>query len=189
MITVKRGICGELKKRRIPIYDRGLAVREWLSTMDYADAIVYVIEHGRIGEVYNVGSGNRCRNRDLLLTIFSACQPHMAKDTRFSTLAEACFNATTVRGVARPGHDLCYAVNCEKLLEHGWKPRYAQDFGRRVMQVVDWYANNPEWWKPVWTGSKYDGYWDRKYRRIMELGGFSFYSAANQVRSLDEACL
>lgn len=89
-------------KRRIPVYDKGLAVREWLHTEDHARAILHVLQHGQIGEIYNVGSGNRCRNRDLLLAIFRACAGH----TSFSSLAEATFDATTSGGVAQHAPDM-----------------------------------------------------------------------------------
>ena len=176
------------KKRYIPIYDRGLAVREWLTTKDYARAIVFVMHNGEIGEVYNVGSGNRCRNRDLLLAIFRACQRHIPPEAGFKRLSDATFNAS----VARPGHDLCYAVNCEKLLHLGWQPEDAQDFEERVKDVVGWYVENRAWWEPLWTNpNDFIPYWNKKYRAILEAGGgpFDFYTPGQEQQGLNLAML
>jgi dTDP-glucose 4,6-dehydratase len=178
-------------KRRIPIYDKGLAVREWLHTEDYARAIVHVMRHGQPGEVYNAGSGNRCRNRDLLLAIFRACRPHIPNASGFHSLGDAAFDATTLGGVARPGHDLCYAVNCNKLQELGWRPELASNFEERIDDAVEWYVRNRDWWTPVWTDSGFAEYWNRKYGRIMDAsrGAFQFYTPHDETRSLGRALL
>jgi dTDP-glucose 4,6-dehydratase len=176
------------ENRHIPIYDKGLAVREWLTTEDYASAIFYVMQNGKIGEVYNVGSGNRCRNRDLLLMIFEACRPH----TRFHDLASASFDATTTGGIARPGHDLCYSINCQKLRALGWQPQHAGHFQEKIQEVVEWYVENRDWWEPVWTGSDFTDFWNRKYRKIMESDvspSIDFYTEEQVKRSLQEVLL
>lgn len=178
-------------KRCIPVYDKGLSVREWLTTEDYASAIMYVMEHGNVGEVYNVGSGNRCRNRDLLLAIFRACQPHIPTAAGFSKLADATFDATTVGGVARPGHDLCYAVNCEKLRQFGWQPKHASNFEEEIKEVIKWYIANPDWWKPLWVSQEFTDYWERKYRKIQNAAGcsFNFYTSEQEEQELSQALL
>jgi len=174
-------------QRSIPIYDKGLAVREWLRTEDYASAIIHVMRHGNIGEVYNVGSGNRFRNRDLLLALFRACK----KITKYNSLSEACFDATTVGGVARPGHDLCYSVDCSKIYQLGWQPQEAKRFDQQLKRVVDWYVNNEDWWKPVWLSEDFTKFWDNKYRNIMSSSpsAFEFYTQDQEKRKLYEAVL
>ena len=124
--------------RRLPIYDGGTAVREWLHTEDHARGIVYVMQKGTPGEVYNVGSGNRLRNRDLLLAIHRECRavdPALAN----SELCENVFDASSDKGTARPGHDLCYAVDCGKLTTLGWQPRHVRDLDAEIAQLVGWY--------------------------------------------------
>ncbi len=163
-------------KRRIPVYDKGLAIREWIHTEDHAKAIIEVMQHGEIGEIYNVGSGNRCRNRDLLLAIFRACQEE-ANANGFDTLAAATFDATTRGGIVRPGHDLCYAINCDKLRDSAslnWQPGHIENFEQEIGAVVQWYKENPDWWRPVWTSQDFVAYWNRKSRAIQEKSGDSF---------------
>ncbi|MBI4489465.1 MAG: GDP-mannose 4,6-dehydratase [Deltaproteobacteria bacterium] len=156
-------------QRHIPVYDEGLAVREWLHTEDHARAILHVLQHGQIGEIYNVGSGNRRRNLDILRTIFEACRGR----TDFRNLKEATFDATRSGGVARPGHDLCYAVNSTKLqqLDPPWQPRRAGNLEAEIRGVVEWYIDHAEWWRPIWTSSEFTDYWDQTYRRIQDSAG------------------
>lgn len=171
-------------KRRIPVYDRGLAVREWIHSEDHARAIVEVMHHGTIGEIYNIGSGNRCRNRDLLLTIFQACEQE-AKANGFADLASIGFDATTRGGIVRPGHDLCYAANCEKLKQDetiSWVPSHTLDFKQEIARVVDWYKQHPNWWQPVWSSPDFTAYWNSKSKALQEMNPepFGFYPQAEQ---------
>ena len=178
-------------KRRIPVYDKGLAVREWLHSEDHARAVITVMQSGKIGEIYNVGSGKRCRNHDLLLAIFRACQPEAARNG-FNNLAEATFDASTAKGIARPGHDLCYAVNCDKIKSNlGWQPNHAFSLEEEVKNVVDWYKQNPHWWKPVWTSRELTEYWNKKYRAIQDESSqsFDFYGADKRGLLLDQTLL
>lgn len=171
-------------KRRIPIYDKGLAVREWIHTKDHARGVLEVLYHGQAGEVYNIGSGNRCRNRDLLRLIFDACRAE-ANANGFPDLASAAFDATTRGGIVRPGHDLCYAANCEKLqAAEGitWAPTHVAQFQAEIAAVVDWYKQHPEWWRPLWTSDDFSAYWNRKSKALADGAPprFDFYPAAEQ---------
>jgi len=171
-------------KRRIPIYDKGLAVREWIHTEDHARAVIEVLHHGDVGEVYNIGSGNRCRNRDLLRLIFDACREE-AHANGFPDLASASFDATTRSGIVRPGHDLCYAANCDKLKSHEkitWEPSHVNNFEDEITAVVNWYKQHPEWWQPLWTGDDFIAYWNRKSKALVEANPepFDFYPKEEQ---------
>ncbi len=171
-------------KRRIPIYDKGLAVREWIHTEDHARAVIEVLHHGDIGEIYNIGSGNRCRNRDLWQLLFEACREE-ANANGFPDLASASFDATTRGGIVRPGHDLCYAANCDTLKSHAnitWAPRHINDFQNEIAAVVDWYKQHPEWWQPLWTSDDFSAYWNRKSQALAEAatGPFDFYPEAER---------
>ena len=66
-------------KRKIPVYDDGLAVREWIHSEDHVSAIMGVLNGGSIGESYNIGSGIRCRNWQMLKIIFEACKRKLQK--------------------------------------------------------------------------------------------------------------
>ena len=50
-LTIIKGLAGE----PMPIYGRGLNVRDWLFVDDHARALTLVLERGRVGETYNIG--------------------------------------------------------------------------------------------------------------------------------------
>ena len=173
--------------RRIPIYDKGLAVREWIHSEDHARAVIEVLHHGDAGEIYNIGSGNCCRNRDLLRLIFDACREEAAANG-FPDLPSAGFDATTRGGIVRPGHDLCYAANCAKLQSHNdmtWKPNHIDDFHNEIAAVVNWYKEHPQWWQPLWTSADFSAYWNRKSKALVEAATepFDFYPEAEQRKN------
>ena len=48
----------------------------------------------------------------------------------------------------RPGHDLRYAVNSEKIkIELNWRPKESFDSG--ILKTIKWYLNNRVWWKSI----------------------------------------
>jgi len=170
--------------RRIPIYDRGLAVREWLHTADHAQAMLTVLAKGTPGEVYNVGSGLRCLNRDLLIAVFKA----VGDDTPFGSLAEASFDATG----ARPGHDLCYALDSSRLRRLGWEPQHT-DLEAEIGQLVQWYKDHRDWWEPTWDRAEFEAFWQSKYgAKLRSFGPAPFadlYTPEQWDRPLAEALL
>ena len=50
----------------LPVYGRGDNVRDWLFVEDHVDALLCVIERGRVGESYNVGGVDERRNIDVV---------------------------------------------------------------------------------------------------------------------------
>ena len=145
-------------KRKIPVYDDGLAVREWIHSEDHVSAIMGVLNGGSIGESYNIGSGIRCRNWQMLKIIFEACKKEAAENG-FGSLAEAAFDASRRGGMVRPGHDLCYAADSAKIHDDSkihWQLKHVKDFEKEIIKVVNWYKQNPDWWKQTWTSPEFN---------------------------------
>ncbi len=118
-----------LHDEKIPVYGRGINVREWLYVSDCASAVLRVMERGRIGEAYNIGSGNERRNIDVAKTILDILgKPH--------SLIEFVQD--------RPGHDIRYSLNFNKIKkELSWKP--AMPFEKGMRETVAWYEKNARW--------------------------------------------
>ena len=70
----------------IPVYGAGENVRDWLYVEDHADALLTVLQKGRVGRSYNIGGENEARNIDLVQTI---CAHPRRKAPRQSTLFRA----------------------------------------------------------------------------------------------------
>ncbi|MCK9572736.1 MAG: dTDP-glucose 4,6-dehydratase, partial [Candidatus Omnitrophica bacterium] len=55
-------ISAALKNKKVPVYAKGLNVREWLYVDDCAEGILKVAQKGKIGQIYNLGSGDERKN-------------------------------------------------------------------------------------------------------------------------------
>lgn len=109
----------------------------------------------------------------------------------FPTFADAAFDATTSNGVARPGHDLAYAVDASKLQNDlDWRPSDCNGFENKLNNTVDWYISNRGFWEPVWTSDDFTSYWNRKYQAIAAgQPPFAFYTPHEGSRMLGDALL
>jgi dTDP-glucose 4,6-dehydratase len=124
----------------IPVYGKGENVRDWLFVEDHADALLTVLERGRIGRSYNIGGENEARNIDLvrkICALLDARRPSGAPHAKLVTFVED-----------RPGHDLRYAIDPGRLrAELGWRPSVTLDEG--LARTVDWYLAHEDWWRPL----------------------------------------
>lgn len=116
------------------LYGTGEQVRDWIHVDDHNSAVALILEKGKIGETYLIGSNGERNNKqvvELLLKLMgkSSDEYEHVKD--------------------RPGHDMRYAIDSEKIQkELGWKPKYV-DFEDGLKQTVEWYEQNRQWWEPL----------------------------------------
>jgi len=137
-----------LKRESIPVYGRGENIRDWLYVNDHADALYQVLDRGRCGQTYNIGGNNELTNIDLvrlICGILDELHP-LGKDDSIKQYADLIHFVTD-----RPGHDLRYAINAEKIRDElGWKPGEAAETGFR--KTVQWYLDNKSWWERILSG-------------------------------------
>src|SRR6266545_5569660 len=121
-----------LDDRPLPLYRQSANRREWLHVADHCRAIDLVLSRGRIGETYNIGSGDERSIENVADGILAA----IGKPAALKTYVED-----------RPGHDRRYLLDHSKISrELGWRPQIEFDAGLR--QTITWYASNREWWEP-----------------------------------------
>ncbi len=131
---------------RLPVYGKGANVRDWIHVSDHCSALDAVLQQGREGEVYNIGGGCEMQNIDVAKLILKALG-HSEELIQFVT--------------DRPGHDLRYAINCEKLgRELGWRPQVKFDQG--LADTIAWYRDHQQWLREVQSG-QYRDYYERHY--------------------------
>ena len=137
-------ILNALERKPLPIYGKGLNVRDWLYVEDHCEAIWAVIERGRVGRTYNIGGNNEKQNIDVVNTLCTV----VAEQTGL----EASEFLSLKKFVAdRPGHDMRYAIDATRVREEcGWEPR--ETFESGIRKTVRWYLDNPEWVRSVRTG-------------------------------------
>lgn len=118
-----------LGNEKIPVYGAGENIREWLFVEDCASAVISLINNGKIGQIYNIGSGNEKRNIDVVKFILDLLgKPH--------ELIEFVQD--------RPGHDFRYSLNYDKIKsEIGWSSKIQFEIG--ISRTVEWYLGNIKW--------------------------------------------
>ena len=116
----------------VPLYGDGRNVRDWLHVLDHCRAVDLLIDAGQDGEVYNIGGGNEVMNVDLTHRILEVLEK---PKSLISPVPD------------RPGHDRRYCLDTSKLRAFGWAPQV--DFADGLPAVVEWYRENPWWWRPI----------------------------------------
>jgi dTDP-glucose 4,6-dehydratase len=130
----------------LPVYGSGENIRDWLHVLDHCRAIDLVMRKGREGEVYNVGGHNERTNLMVVKAILHALKK---PESLISFVKD------------RPGHDLRYAIDPEKIYtELSWLPKISFEEG--IKDTVQWYLANKQWWENILKGD-YQNYYQRMY--------------------------
>ena len=126
-------VTNALDDRELPLYASTRNRREWLHVDDHCRAIELVLEQGREGETYNVGS---------------------AVERSIEEIADLVLGLTgkpeSLKSIVpdRPGHDRRYLLDSAKLRQElNWQPQISFEDGLRA--TVEWYAANRAWWEPL----------------------------------------
>lgn len=136
-----------MEGKKVPVYGKGLNVREWIYTEDHCNAVDTIMHKGEIGEIYNIGTGNEMTNIDITKKILA----HMGKGEEMMDFVQD-----------RAGHDFRYAIDSSKLRNKlGWKSEV--DFDDALERTVRWFQENEAWWKPLKSG-EYEDYYTKQYK-------------------------
>ena len=120
-------------------------MRDYQYVGDHCRALDIVLRKGKLGEAYNVGTGNEMENLKMVEIL----------------LAELNRPASLIRHVAdRPGHDRRYSLNVEKVKQLGWEPEYS--LPQAVQITAKWYSENEWWWRKIKSG-EYREYYEAQY--------------------------
>jgi dTDP-glucose 4,6-dehydratase len=137
-------ILNALEGKPLPVYGRGDNVRDWLHVEDHAEALLAVVERGRIGESYNIGGSAERRNLEVVEAI---CDLVDELAPRQGSRRDLIAFVTD-----RPGHDARYAIDAGKIeRELGWRARH--DFAGGLRETVKWYLDNEPWWTAIRSGA------------------------------------
>ena len=122
-----------IDKKKVPLYGKGLNVRDWLHVDDHCRGIHAVLTQGKSGEIYNIGGGRELTNRELTSIILEKMD---LDDSSIEFVQD------------RLGHDLRYSVSIKKISsELGYTPQVPFEHG--IEQTIDWYKSNENWWRPL----------------------------------------
>lgn len=116
-------ILNAIGDKKLPVYGKGINVRDWLYVEDHCKAVDLIIRNGKVGEIYNVGGYNEMRNLDIVKLI---CKALGKSEDLIEFVAD------------RKGHDLRYAINPEKIRkELEWYPETS--FNEGIKKTIEWY--------------------------------------------------
>ena len=130
---IPRQITNILTGQPAKLYGTGAQVRDWIHVDDHNDAVLAILERGRIGETYNIG----------------ASKPGDAHVTNKQVIETICelMGGEYVHVADRPGHDQRYTMDATKLRsELGWQPQHT-DLRSGLEQTIAWYTDNRWWWE------------------------------------------
>ena len=134
-------VTNALEDKQLPIYGDGRNVRDWLFVEDHCRAIEFILQKGKVGEVYNIAGASEKENIQITNHILEL----LGKSN------------SLIRYVAdRIGHDRRYSLDTSKLYNLGWKQEY--EFGDALKETIQWYKENSDWWKPLKSGEYLEFY-------------------------------
>ncbi len=120
-----------LTNKSLPIYGKGTNSREWIYVEDHCEALIQIFKNGKIGSFYNIGSNKNLINLDISKKLIKIAKTKIkiGKNVKIEFVKD------------RPGHDIRYALNSNKLIkELKWKPKTSFETG--LIKTFDWYLNN-----------------------------------------------
>tara|TARA_B100001996_G_scaffold381252_1_gene370310 strand:+ start:413 stop:1444 length:1032 start_codon:yes stop_codon:yes gene_type:complete len=128
-----------LDARPLTIYGKGKNIREWIYVKDNCEALIKIFTKGKIGKSYNVGTGIRLKNIDIVKKLLEISKKNKIKIS----------NKSKIKFVMdRPGHDEIYALNSNKIKrEIRWKHKTAISIG--LSKTINWYLKNLNFFKKI----------------------------------------
>lgn len=126
-------ITNAMQNKPLPIYGKGLAVRDWLFVTDHASAIDEILNKGKEGETYCIGGDSERNGVQVADTILKILDKPESLKTYVTD---------------RPGHDMRYAMDHSKISEElGWQPSVTFEEG--IQKTINWYKENEDWWRRI----------------------------------------
>ena len=115
------------------MHNHGTPIRNWLHAKDTASAVYTIVISGLENELYNVAGGFEQSNLDTVKKVINTYYNQEIED----------YHRFIDFGVERPGQDVRYALNDQKIRNLGWAP--SCDFDREIAEIVQYYKDNFIW--------------------------------------------
>ena len=113
--------------------------RFYIHARNIAAAVLFLLDKGKPGEIYHLVGDREVDNLELAQMIAKVVD----KPLKYEMVD---FHST------RPGHDLRYGLNGDKMAAMGWKP--PSTFEQSLTKTVQWTLANPSWLEGLEFGVK-----------------------------------
>ncbi len=131
-----------IEGKKVPIYGEGKNIRDWIHVDDHNRGVDMIIDNGKIGGTYCLGGDGEKTNLEITRKILEIIEK---EEDQIEYVED------------RKGHDLRYAIDFSKAkAELGWEPQI--EFEKGLATTIEWYKNNPEWWRKIKSGEYQDYY-------------------------------
>lgn len=118
--------------RKIPVHEQGQPKRTWLHVEDTAEAIIHIIESGVVNEIYNISGNYEDKNINVVKKVINE---FFGFEADLDSYVDLSYN--------RPGQDVRYSINDDKLRALGWEPK--ANFDEKLKDIVSYYKENFIW--------------------------------------------
>jgi dTDP-glucose 4,6-dehydratase len=125
--VIPRFICSALMGLPLTIHGDGSAIRDFVHVEDVRRAVMTLLEHGEVGEVYNIGTGEGRSVKQIAQDVIRLMEPR----------------AGAITVADRPGQVDCHVCDWRKISRLGWHPQTQWHAG--LKGTIEWYQQNPHW--------------------------------------------
>ena len=148
---------------KLPIYGDGRNIRDWLYVKDHCAGIALVLQHGRLGDTYNIGGDGQMANIDLVrLLLCDEIDRRFAGDKTIAARFPRCpaANGGSTRELTTSSKIGPVMIGATRSVPTNWRASLAFDpetsFTDGIGRTIDWYLGNEHWWRAVQTGAYRD---------------------------------
>jgi dTDP-glucose 4,6-dehydratase len=120
-----------INDKRIPIYGNGSQMRDWIYVDDNIDGIIKIARSGKKNEKYNISGDNLLSNNQLVEII---CNILIKKFNFKKEIFKLIYHVKD-----RPGHDIKYHQNSNKIKKLGWKANH--NIFKGLEKTISWYLS------------------------------------------------
>jgi dTDP-glucose 4,6-dehydratase len=116
--------------RKVDLHNKGTPRRTWLHVSDTAEAIITIIESEVKNDIFNISGNYEDSNLSVVKKILKLYDNIDTYEDHITDLI-------------RPGQDVRYAINDDKLKALGWSPKASFDI--ELSKIVEYYTKNFIW--------------------------------------------
>lgn len=131
-----------IQQKPLPVYAKGLNVRDWIHVADHCSGIMLAFTKGRLGETYCFGGNAERQNIYVVEQICAYLDEIRPRADKKSYKEQITFVED------RAGHDWRYAIDDTKAQrELGFARKFEFETGLKA--TIDWYLANQNWCQAV----------------------------------------